>query len=113
MLLNKKIMDDAIKLFENLSAFDAVDCLCSVFKATNAVVYYRHKRLQVCDLYEFSELYFDVKAIDLEVGFYGGPPNECILRYGTLLTLVLDHLFYCYAYNRESTLVKALAYAPV
>lgn len=100
-------------MFDNLSAFDAVDALCRVFKATTAVIFYRHEQLQVSDLYEISEIYYDIKAKDLEVGFYGGPPDECVQRHGNLLTLFLDHLFYCYATNREATLLKVMEYAKV
>ncbi len=113
MLLTKELIEQAIKLFDRLSAFDAVDALCSVFKATTAVVLYNHEQLQVCDLYEFPELYQEFRAKDLEIGFFGGPPNKCVQRYGTLLTLFLDHLFYCYAMDREATLIKALKYAKV
>ena len=113
MLLSKELIDNAVSAFDNLSAFDAVDALCSVFKATKAVVFYGHERLQVCDLYEYSEIYYDVRAKDLEVGFFGGPPNDCIQRHGTLLTMFLDHLFYSYVMDMESTLVKAMEYVKV
>ena len=113
MLLTKEIIDNAIALFDSLSAFEAVDALCVVFKATTAVVLYRNERLQVCDLYELSELYYDVRAKDLDVGFFGGPPEHCNQRHGTLLTMFLDHLFFCYAMDREATIIKAMEYAKV
>ncbi len=113
MVLTKELIDNAIELFDGLTAFEAVDALCSVFKATSAVILYRHERLQVCDMYEFSEIYYEVKAKDLDVGFFGGPPSSCIQRHGTLLTMFLDHLFYCYAMNREATIIKAMEYARV
>ena len=113
MLLNSEIIENAIRLFDTLSAFDAVNALCTVFQANTACIFRGHEQLQVVDLYDFSEIYYNLKAKDFKLGFYGGPPNSCVQRHGTLLTLFLDHLFYCYAMNRESTLIKALQYGEV
>ena len=109
-MLTKDYIDSAVETFTNLSVFDAVECLCTVFGATTAIVYINDETCQVLDIYDFPEIYDDVLARNFEVGFYGGPPGKSYQRHGSLLTLFLDHFLYAHVTGRQSAVIKALAY---
>jgi hypothetical protein len=47
-------------------------------------------------------------AESVRITFWGGPPGDADWHQGTLLTLLIDKLFYCVATGRDETVEKFL-----
>lgn len=90
--------------FSDISALDALECLCWTFNADKAGIYLDGTTLVLSDLYDYISL---EKAADIELRFYGGP-NPGKWWNGTLLTLFLDHFIYAYLKGKRLQVTKAL-----
>ena len=95
------------RMFKNINAIEALDILCRVFNATDAVVFLDHRRFSLYELYDEGSLYGGMFASEVEIRFFGGPPPGGWFN-GTLLTLLLDHSAYRLAKGDDKTVAKAL-----
>lgn len=98
------------RLFKDLSAMDAVEVLCQVFNAINAVVYIDNKRFALHELYDDYYTMYCCAATDIDLRFYGGPPGSGRWFSGTLLTLLMDHAAYCLSKGLTRKITEAIKY---
>jgi len=82
------------RLFKHLPAVDAVTILCQIMDASQTVINLDARRFPLMDLYDSAYLMADALASDIEVRFYGGPPEKSRWFNGTLLTLLVDHCIF-------------------
>ncbi len=109
-MLTRTNVDSFLRVFKNISAFDAVDCLCTVFSATRANISIDGLDFTLVDLYDMPEIYTDILASDFYLKFFGGPPQGARVFQGTLYNMVVDHFMYAYTQNHETRSKGALAY---
>jgi len=108
--LKLKAIDASLQCFQTIRAYDALECLQTVFGAGQSIVYVGSQKYQLIDLYDMMELY-EMAAKDFQLDFYGGPPPTCKLHQGTLFTMLVDHFLYKYTLGKKAIVVKALEYA--
>ncbi len=112
-MLTPKGITAALGAFKDISAFDAIECLCTSFKASSARVFVNGIPYAVEDLYDMNVVYYDLLARDFCIEFYGGPPQDVKMYKGTLMTLVVDHFLYAYTRNEEKRIQEALKYVSI
>lgn len=109
-MLTKENMDSFLRVFRDISAFDALDCLCTVFGADKSRVCIDGLDFSLSDLYDMPDIYTDILANEFGLQFFGGPPGKASMFQGTLYTMVVDHFMYAYTQNRASRNKEALTY---
>lgn len=92
--------------FGDISALDALELLCWTFNADKAFVSIGGSRMPLSDLYDDTAL-FTLKASDVDLQFYGGPPPAKWWN-GTLLTMLMDHFLFAYSKKDMAKVHKAL-----
>jgi hypothetical protein len=83
----------------NVTAFDALDILCWTCNADTAYVTIDATRKQLVDLYDDTAM-FNLRASDVEIQFYGGPPPARWWT-GDLLMLLKDHFLHAYSTGQK------------
>lgn len=103
-------IDTVIEAFSDIQAFEAVECLCTIFKVPTAWVQVDGTLGQLSGLYDRSEIYTNLLASKFPLSFFGGPPGQVKSYKGTLLTLLVDHFLYAFLRNQKQRLAEALQY---
>ena len=75
-MLTTSNIDSIIETFSDVQAFEAIECLCTIFKAPTAWVQVNETICQISDLYDRSEIYDDLLASEFPLLFFGGPPSR-------------------------------------
>ncbi len=112
-MLTTNGIKDVLIAFKNISAYDAIECLCLIFKAASAQIHIDNLAYTITDLFDMPEVYTDLLACDFYIEFYGGPPKALKRYQGTLRTLVVDHFLYAYTKNKEKSIQEALKYVSI
>ncbi len=109
-MLTTSDINSVIEAFSDVKAFEALECLCTIFKASSAWVQVDKIMYQLVDLYDRDEIYEDLLANEFPLGFYGGPPDKVKTHKGTLLTLLVDHFLYASIKNQKQRIAEAIQY---
>lgn len=101
----------AVEYFQKMSAFDALECLCFVMNAGDAQVMLNGVyNCKLKDMFDVPQIYEGEMAHEVDVTFYGGPPNSCEQFEGNLLLLLVDHFLFNFVLNKRDEVEKALSY---
>ncbi len=96
------------RLFQKVTAADALIILCQLFGVSTSVVYIEGRRFQLVELLDDCYMFYGALASEIEVRFYGGPPAKGNWFNGTLLTLIMDHAAYQVARGHCEKISEAL-----
>jgi len=110
-MVNSKIKSTDIaslqRVFQCVSALDAVELLCGIFNAPEAIIYIDNKTFALSALHNDFQLN-NLSAGEVDILFYGGPPGHSKWFTGTLLTLLMDHAAYCLSKGNNRMITEAI-----
>ncbi len=98
------------RLFQRVTAADAVTLLCHTFGAQSTIVYVDGRKFRLNDLLDKFSMFDGTIASEIELRFFGGPPAAGKWFNGTLLTMLLDHAAYQIAKGDYKKISQALGW---
>src|SRR5574340_626009 len=96
------------RYFNDISALDALELLCTIFEASNTQVELDGMLFALIDLYDYSSTYYGLPAKDVVVSFYGGPSPGRWWCDSNLYTMLLDHILYSMSNGDKKRVTQVL-----
>ncbi len=105
MKLNFQLLE---RYFNDISALDALEILCTIFNASSANIQLGGMSFALVDLYDYASAYYGLPATDVVISFYGGPQPGRWWYNSNLYTMLLDHILYSMSIGDKKKVAKAL-----